>query len=131
MTIVEAPQETHTIYVGRARAAAAAALVVGPALMMLSSVAAVWVERSAPRKDDLAAAVAAPTPAAVGSLLDMLSVPAMLAFAVVVFQVTRRWSPRAAWIGTVAMVLQLCGLQRSSGSSCCPLFSPSMASTRC
>lgn len=111
MTIVDTSVSSPTtVFDGRRRRVAATFLVLGPAMMLVAFLLAAVAERSAPGQEDLEVAKAAPTSAALSTIGDLLTVPSMLAFAVVLLLVTRPWSPKVAWTGTVALVLQLCAL---------------------
>ena len=108
MTIVDArPAVGSAVFEGRQRVVAATFLVLGPAVMLVAFLFAALAERSAPGQEDLGVAVKAPTAAALGTIGDLLTVPSMLAFVVVILLITRPWSAKVAWSGAVAMVLQL------------------------
>ena len=108
MTIVDARPASRTgVFADRQRVAAATFLVLGPATMLVAFALAAVAERSAPGQEDLLVAKAAPTASALATIGDLLTVPSMLAFATVLLLLTRPWSARVAWTGTVAMVLQL------------------------
>jgi hypothetical protein len=116
MTVVDVrPAARTAVFEGRQRTAAATFLVLGPSTMLLAFALAALAERSAPGTEDLVVAKAAPTASALTMIGDLLTVPTMLAFAVVLLLLTRPWSSRVAWTGTVAMVLQIGALGSVAG----------------
>lgn len=110
MTIVQERVQAQAVFDGRARTVAATLLVAAPSVMLLSFLVAALAERSAPGEQDAAVAVAAPTAAAIATMLDWLSVPLLLAWGAVLLLITRPWSRTAAWIGFVSLGLQACAL---------------------
>jgi hypothetical protein len=110
MTIVETRPEDRTVFEGRTRRRAAALLLLGPLVMIAASGFAAAVDAATNGADDLDAAVAQPALAGWSVLFGLLTPPAMLASGAVLLLATRRWAPRSAWTGFVAMVLQLFGL---------------------
>jgi hypothetical protein len=110
MTILDTRSEVRTVFDGRSRRWAAAALLVGPLVMIASFGIAALIDGATGSSDDLVASVAQPGLAAWSALFNVLTPPTMLAWGVVVFLIARRWGPRSAWTGLVAMVLQLFGL---------------------
>jgi hypothetical protein len=110
MSIVEVRPSPAPVFTGRQRPVAAGALLLGPLLMLVAFLLATVAQRSAPGQQDAAIWVAAPVASSWASAFDLLSAVAMIGTAVVLLLVTRRWSPAAAWIGGVAMIVQACGL---------------------
>jgi hypothetical protein len=110
MTIVESRQRAIPVFDGRTRRTAAVFLILAPALMMLAYVPVALASQASPGLDDAALAQDQPTLVAVGHILDLLSVPAMLAYVTVLLLVSRPWARRTAWTGFVALALQACGL---------------------
>jgi hypothetical protein len=118
--IVDARVEVGApVFEGRARRTAAVLLVLGPALMLAAAGMSMVASSQAPGAEDAAVAVAAPTPYFLGLALDLLSVPAMLAFTVVLLLGVRPWARRTAWTGAVALGLQGCGLAAVTGMELC------------
>jgi hypothetical protein len=110
MTIVETRPTALPVFKGSQRTAAATFLILGPVTMLLSALVAVAADSVAGTANDGAVAASAPTLTAIGSILDWITVPTMLAWGVVLLLIARPWSRRLAWTGFTAMTLQLCAL---------------------
>jgi len=120
MTIVGArPVASATVFEGGQRRVAAALLVLGPTLMLAAAVVSAMARSRWPELEDSALAVAVPAPYFLGLALDLLSVPAMLGFAVIALLALRPWARRTAWTGAVALGLQGCGLAAVTGMELC------------
>ena len=110
MTIVEARPTASPVFQKSQRTAAAMFLVLGPLFMLISSAVAAAADTIAGTTDDAAVAVSAPTLTTIGSILDWITVPTMLAWAASLLLICRPWTRRLAWTGFVAMTLQICAL---------------------
>lgn len=116
MTIVDSQPRTAAVLDGRARATAALFLILGPALMMLAYIPTSLASQASPGLEDAALVQAQPTLMAVNGILDLLTVPAVLAYVTVLLLVTRPWARRTAWVGFVALALQACALAAVVGA---------------
>jgi hypothetical protein len=115
MTIIEARPAAAPVFEGRGRVAAAVLLVLGPLFMFLAYIPAALAQAAAPGQDDAAVAVAAPTWTAVGWIVGLPVVPAMILWALTFLLLARPWARIAAWTGCVALVLQSCALAAVGG----------------
>jgi len=119
MTIVDTRPITHSVFEGRQRSVAAAFLVLGPAIMLASSIMASLAQSKAPGASDVEVAVAAPTQYFLGLAFDLLTPPTLLAWVVVLLLALRPWAARTAWTGAIALGLQACGLAAVTGMELC------------
>jgi hypothetical protein len=110
MAIVESRVRALPVFDGGGRTTAALFLVLAPALMMLSYVPVALASNASPGLEDSALAQAQPTLMAVNGILDLLTVPAMLAYVTVLLLASRPWARLTAWTGFVALALQACAL---------------------
>ena len=111
MTIVDTRLEARTVFDGRrARGWAAAWLVIGPLVMIVSFSLATVLDHVTNGAEDLDAAKADPSLAGWSALFDVLTPPTMLAWGAVMFLLARHWARRSSWTFLVANVMQLCGL---------------------
>lgn len=110
MTIIEARLESNSVFARPQRRGAAIALIVGPALMLLASVASGLARSSASGEQEWTAAIEAPAWTSAGWIAGFFSVPAMICWGVVILLLARPWSPKAAWTGAVMLLVQVSAL---------------------
>ena len=114
MTIIQARHVNEAVFVGSSRRTASLLLVLGPLLMLLASFVSGIVRSAAPSGDD-AAAAAAPAWNSLAWMLDFFSVPAMVGWGVVTLLMLLPWSRRVAWVGVIALVIQVSALAAVTG----------------
>jgi hypothetical protein len=115
MTIIEARLEPNPVFTRSQRHVAAILLIVGPTLMLLSSVGSGLASSSTSGGEEWAAAIDAPAWTSASWIVGFLSVPAMICWGLVVLLIARPWSPKAAWVGAVMLIVQVCALAAVMG----------------